>query len=180
MVPPSHTTTPAKPPKKQTLHTHLLTYHANINQCSSIKTFTTHIPSYDLFNSKGHYLLVIDPSTTFWLLLQIPNGLILTKNNLTLQQDLQACHDYGTATLSVPATNVNRNLPEQQAYFTATLHRTWRNALFVVSKSPEDFLSQYQPGGTTTVVCENWISRLVDWPLWPRLLVLPHLEGQGI
>jgi hypothetical protein len=33
--------------------------------------------------------------------------------------------------------------------------------MYQVSKSPEEFLSQYQPGGTTTILCNNWISRVV-------------------
>jgi hypothetical protein len=32
----------------------------------------------------------------------------------------------------------------------------------MVSRSPEDFLSHFQPGGTATIVCDNWVSRIID------------------
>jgi hypothetical protein len=34
--------------------------------------------------------------------------------------------------------------------------------MYVTSKSPEEFLSNSQPGGTATVICENWTSRVID------------------
>jgi hypothetical protein len=34
--------------------------------------------------------------------------------------------------------------------------------MYASSKSPEEFLSNSQPGGTATVICENWTSRVID------------------
>jgi hypothetical protein len=48
------------------------------------------------------------------------------------------------------------------AFFKSALHQTWSYSIAAVSRSPEDFLSNFQPGGTATVICDNWISRIID------------------
>jgi len=45
--------------------------------------------------------------------------------------------------------------------FITLLHSIWRTSSSVHSRPPEDFLSQFQSGGTATVICENWVSRIV-------------------
>jgi hypothetical protein len=98
----------------------------------------------------------------FRAFLQNPNGLSIYRQNLGLLQDLQTCRGYGAAVICLPETNTNWNFPDQHQQFTSLLHRTWRTSMHQVSRSPEDFLSQYQPGGTATILCDNWVSRVVD------------------
>lgn len=91
-----------------------------------------------------------------------PNGLSITNHYHILLQDLQHCRDYGAAVICLPETNTNWHLPDLHQKFKNALHRTWPQSQYQTSRSPEEFLSQYQPGGTTTIVCNNWISRIVD------------------
>ncbi len=46
--------------------------------------------------------------------------------------------------------------------FANLLRSTWRNSTFSPSQPPEEFLSSRQPGGTATVICDNWTSRVID------------------
>ncbi len=127
-----------------------------------IRTFTTPLPSYDLIESWGHSLPVIDPSKVFRVFLQNPNGLSLKYKNFPLQNDFYISHDYRAPILSLPETNVNWNLTYQSSIFMSLLHNTWRTSAYSFSKALKDFLSQYQPGGTATIVCNDWVSRVFD------------------
>jgi hypothetical protein len=40
--------------------------------------------------------------------------------------------------------------------------RTWKTTSTQTSRATESFLSQYQPGGTATVLCDNWVSRMLQ------------------
>jgi len=66
------------------------------------------------------------------------------------------------AALCLPETNVNWNLPHQRDMFSGLLQKTWRNSAFSASPPPEEFLSGHQPGGTATVICDNWTSMLIE------------------
>jgi hypothetical protein len=119
------------------------------------------MPTYDLFDSWGHTLDTIDASSTFRIFLQNPNGLSIHKNNHLLCQDLQKCFDYGARVLCLPETNTNRNQGKPVADLHQLFRSAWRSATLQVSTTPDNFLSSYQPGGTLTAVCDNWISRVV-------------------
>ena len=115
-----------------------------------------------LYDSWGHSLPIIDPSKVFRVFLQNPNGLRLSGANYVLQHDLWHSQEYGVAALCLPETNVNWNLPHQRDMFSGLLQKTWRNSAFSASPPPEEFLSGHQPGGTATVICDNWTSMLIE------------------
>jgi hypothetical protein len=53
----------------------------------------------------------------------------------------------------------------------------------VVSRDPEDFLSQYESGGTVIIICENWISRVIvegEDPLGLGRWSFLTLRGKGV
>jgi len=50
--------------------------------------------------------------------------------------------------------------PYQLSDFTSLLNSTSKTSTAIVSRSPEDFISQHQTGGTATILCKNWVSRL--------------------
>ena len=148
-----------------------------------IHSYPTFAPSKaTLYDSWGHSLPIIDPSKVFRVFLQNPNGLRLSGSTYSLQHDLRLCHDYGAATLCFPETNLNWDLPELRAQFSDLLRKTWRNSTYVSSKSPEEFMSTYQPGGTATVICDNWTSRVIDRgedPLGLGRWTFVTLRGKG-
>jgi len=104
----------------------------------------------------------IDHSKVFRVFLQNPNGLHMSGTPYALQHDLKLCSQYGAAVLSLPETNTNWDLPETKALSSQALKNTWRKSAYIYSKSPEDFISTQQPGGTATVILDNWTSRVID------------------
>ena len=100
----------------------------------------------------NHSLLLFHYSDTT----TIPT-LTLKYKNFPLQNVFYISHDYGAPILSLPETNVNWNLTYQSSIFMSLLHNTWRTSAYSFSKAPKDFLSQYQPGGTATIVCNDWV-----------------------
>jgi hypothetical protein len=108
-----------------------------------------------------HSLPIIDSTKVFQVFLQNPNGLRLSGSTLTLQQDLRACSEYGAAAICLPEANLNWNIPSTRDLFSGLLRRTWRNSAYSTLQPPEEFLSNRQPGGTATVICDNWTSRII-------------------
>lgn len=135
-------------------------YSANYRPITRFPTFSP--PSSTLYDSWGRSIPVIDPSKVFRLFLQNPNGLRLSGATYALQHDLRLCNDYGAAAICLPETNVNWDMPTLRSTFSHLCHTTWRNSTYSASKPPEEFLSSRQPGGTATVVCDNWTSRVID------------------
>jgi hypothetical protein len=41
------------------------------------------------------------------------------------------------------------------------LRQTWQHSSISYSRAKEDFISSYQPGGTATMICDNWTSRVL-------------------
>lgn len=111
LVPPHVDHTPPRTTSKVPRHC-LLTFNAP-RLAMAIRTFTIPFPTYDLIESWGHSLPVINPSQVFRVFLQSPNGLSLKYKNFPLQNDFYISRDYGAAILSLPETNVNWNLPYQ-------------------------------------------------------------------
>jgi hypothetical protein len=148
--------------RKAELCKQLLCYKSSTYCSRPINSFTKRLPSYELNSSWGHSLPTINPSETFRLFLQNPNGLSLHSSNYSLQYDLNLCKDYGAALLCLPEVKVNWNAPNRNALLNIFLRRTWRSTVISASKSPEEVLSDTQPGGTCTVLCNNWVSCLVD------------------
>jgi hypothetical protein len=74
-------------------------------------------PSSALYDSWGHSLPSIDPSKVFWVFLQNPNGLNLSGATYSLQHVLRLSHDYGVASLCLPETNLNWDLPHLKSTF---------------------------------------------------------------
>lgn len=143
--------------KRQLQHI-LLTYHTPPSNSTPITKYTTPLPRYELNKFWGHSLSTINTLTTFHLFLQNPYGLSLSFHRLSVQLDFCQFWDYGTAVLCLPETNVNWNSPDQSTLLRNILRHTWQASVSSVSKPPEEFLSQNQPGGTATILCDNWVS----------------------
>ena len=149
------------PAKSRTFCHALLRYNPPRKSVNRIARYTTALPTYDLFDSWGHSLEVIDASTTFRVFLQNPNGFSIYRNNHLLRQDLQICYQYGAAALCFPETNTNWNQDNQVATLQQIFREVWQSSVIQPSQTPDPFLSTYQPGGTLTAICDNWVSRVI-------------------
>jgi len=148
-------------PKRTSVRRTVLQYSAPPKRKNRITRYTTSMPTYDLFDSWGHSLETIDANSTFRIFLQKPNGLSVYRNNHLLVQDLQTCYNYGAGALCFPETNTNWNQDGQLFTLSQLFRGVWNSSLVQPSQTPEPFLSNHQPGGTLTAVCENWVSRVI-------------------
>ncbi len=112
----------------------------------------------DLHNAWGHTLPVIDTKKTFRVFLQNPNGINPSCANYSLLKDLHTCQQYGAPAVCLPETNLSWETGDSIGTFYSMLRRTWQHPSTATSRAVEPFLSSYQPGGTLTMVCDNWTS----------------------
>lgn len=164
--PPSLSPSPSSPhapvnKKFKNVRQAVLSYRRSKRSINKITRYTVSLPSYDLFDSWGHSLETIDANTTFRLFLQNPNGLSIHRNNHFLLHDFQTCFNYGASVLCLRETNTNWDQPSQLPSLRSLFHKIWRKTSLQTSHTPDPFLSDYQPGGTLTAVCDNWVSRVL-------------------
>jgi len=155
--------TPAQstlPIKSKSVRRALLRYNPQKKATNRVTHYTSPIPTYDLFDSWGHSLEVIDTSTIFKVFLQNPNSFPVHRNNHLLMLDLQTCYQYGAGALCFPETNTNWNQEGQLSTIYQFFRNTWQSSVLQPSQTPDHFLSTYQPGGTLTAICDNWVSRV--------------------
>lgn len=141
--------------KSKSLRHTLISYKRPKRQLTKITRFTSHMPTYDLFDSWGHTMESVDTNSTFRVFLQNPNGLSIHKNNLLLLQDFQSCYDYGVGALCLPETNTNWTQGSQVATLHQLFKRAWRTSVLQMSHTPDQFFSNYQPGGTLTAISDQ-------------------------
>jgi hypothetical protein len=165
---PSTVSSPPKYRNKAGYRKYVLKYIDQPTNQKRLSYFHSASPSYDLHDSWGHSLESIDASSTFRIFLQNPNGLSLYESNLSLMKDLETCQNYGAAVISLPETNVNWELPGQRNTLSKLLSRNFDHTSIVTSRASEPFHSSYQPGGTATIVCNNWTSRIISKGLDPH------------
>jgi hypothetical protein len=68
----------------------------------------------------------------------------------------------GVGVLCVPEANVNWNHSRTYTKLTQITRKLWKNHSIVTSQLKEDFQSENQPGGTVTIVTNNWTSRIIE------------------
>jgi hypothetical protein len=110
----------------------------------------------------GHSLEIVDTSEVLRVVLQNPNGLKTTKNATELQLSLRACHSIGTGVICLPETNANWSNSSNHTVLKSTIKQLWRHSAIQTSHTSENFYSNYQPGGTVTLVTDNWTSRIIE------------------
>jgi len=141
----------------------LLSYNNGAAYSNNEPTIIPFLQTSSMFDEAwGHSPPQIDQSTIFRLVLQNPNGIKLRKGFQVPLQDLQTCRQFGITALSLPKTNSDWSLPHQRSQLHRALRSTWSNSVSQVSHADETFLSSYQPGGTATIVCSRWATRVID------------------
>ncbi len=106
-------------------------------------------------------MISIDSISTFRIFLQNPNGIQPSQTNYSLLQDFHTCEQYGAAVVSLPETNLNWEAHDSVGILNTMIRKTWQHVTTTYSRAMEPFISSYQPGGTATLVCDNWTSRVI-------------------
>lgn len=134
--------------KKRFITDFTLTSHHKPDQSTELPTW-------------GHALEVIDSTSTLRIILQNPNGLKTYDYSGDLLLNLQKCSSIGAGILCLPETNTNWSHPQNKSSFQKALKSIWKHSNYQESSSAETFQSNYQLGGTATVVLDRWTSRVV-------------------
>ncbi len=108
----------------------------------------------------GHELESIDPTITFRILLQNPNGLKLQSEFEEFALGVKISYTLGAGVISLTETNTNWNQPYHLKQVTKAFRDKWKTMTFQASQHPEHFHQQSQRGGTLQVLTEQWVSRL--------------------
>jgi hypothetical protein len=110
----------------------------------------------------GHIPEQIDTSTTFRILLQNPNGIRPSVTEPEFLFSLHISHEIGVGALCLTETNLNWHHSQHNFALRRCLHRNWQSSKFQTSIPEEKFLSNYQPGGTATIIVDRWTSRVLS------------------
>lgn len=130
----------------------------------------------------GHMPEQIDATKTFRILLQNPNGIRPSVTEPEFLFSLHICHEIGAGAICLAETNLNWHRSQHRASMRRCLHRHWKSSRFQISVPKEEFLSNYQPGGTATIITDQWTSRIISTGMDPYDLgrwSFVHLRGKS-
>jgi len=85
----------------------------------------------------------------------------LYQQNVTYSFEIYTCYDYRVGALCLPEINTHWEQEGQAGALRQLFQDVWKASCIQTSRAPKPFLSTYQPGGTVTAVCENWVSRII-------------------
>ncbi len=139
----------------------LLQYNSQPLNQTRLTYFQSASLTCDLQDSWGHSLVSIDTTSTFRVFLQNPNGISPSSTNYSLLQDLHTSKKYGAAVISLPETILIWEAEGTIGHLHRMLRQTWQHSSISYSRAKEEFISSYQPGGTATMICDNWTSRVL-------------------
>jgi hypothetical protein len=109
----------------------------------------------------GHVPQEIEISKAFRIVLQNPNGIKASVTEPDFMFSLHLSHEIGIGALCLAETNLNWHHYQHTAALRRCLHRNWSASKFQTSVPEEQFIGNYQPGGTATIVTDRWTSRVV-------------------
>jgi len=110
----------------------------------------------------GHFPSPIDDDSTLRILFANPRGLKLSSDILETEHSLGRCHSLGVGSLCVAEANINWDNHRALGKFHGMLHKVWKHSKVSKSHTKDAFLSEIQPGGTTTMVYNKWTSRVIE------------------
>jgi len=110
----------------------------------------------------GHYPDKIDTSRTIRILFNNPCGPRLQSDHLGTQYSLSIVESLGVGGLCLAETNLNWGNAAAYTQVQSLLRQTWGNHSLTYSHLKEYFTLWNQPGGTATVITNNWTSRILE------------------
>jgi len=81
---------------------------------------------------------------------------------LETEHSLGRTHALGVGVLCLAETNVNWGHPQILNKFHCSLRKIWKHSTHSKSFTADNFTSEEQPGGTLTLVCNHWTSRVIE------------------
>jgi hypothetical protein len=110
----------------------------------------------------GHDPVSLEGDSTLGILFSNPKGLKLTYDILETEHSLGRVHSLGVGVLALAETNVNWNHPSVQARFHSSIRKVWKHSAVSKFSTKDHFTTETQPGGTLTMTCGNWTSRIIE------------------
>jgi len=115
----------------------------------------------------GHVPESIDTTATLRVLLQNPNGIKPSVTEPEFLFSLHVCQDIGVGVICLAETNLNWHHAKHKISLRRCLHRNWSSSRIQPSVPNEEFLGNYQPGGTATIIVDRWTSRIITTGMDP-------------
>ena len=143
-----HPKTYLKPPSQLTLFDTLpTTFHPTAN-----------VPQ-DIW---GHSPEVIDVDSVFRVYFNNINGLKLTSDPLSVQYSLSLLQSFGAGGTCIAEANVNWGNYKIHSVFKSIVKKIWKHSSYVTSCDRGPMVGEIQPGGTLTLICDKWTSRIIE------------------
>jgi hypothetical protein len=110
----------------------------------------------------GHYPSQIDDKKKLRIVFSNPRGLKFSSDIMETEYSLGRCQALGVGAICLAESNINWGNHHAQGTFHGMLRKIWRHTKTSKSYTKEDFESEKQPGGTVTMVCNHWTSRVIE------------------
>ncbi len=91
-----------------------------------------------------------------------PNGLKFTEGDDLSRYSFSEAYSLGVGALCLPETNTNWSLPSSHSQLYRIIRPIWQSSNIQTSHINDAFTGTYQPGGTLTMICNNWSSRILE------------------
>jgi len=110
----------------------------------------------------GHYPTQIDMGSTLRILFNNPRGIKVGANSFSTIHSLTTIESLGVGVLSLAETSINWGKSSLKNRVYNMFHKVWKNFSMNHSHIDESFSEDNQPGGTVTVVLNDWKSRIQE------------------
>jgi hypothetical protein len=110
----------------------------------------------------GDYPTQIDTSTTLKTLFNNPRGIKVGQTILSTTHSLTMIESLGVGVLSIEETSLTWSKAGIRNKVYTMFHKVWKNLSMNYSHIDEQFTADNQPGGTMTVVINDWTSRIQE------------------
>jgi len=111
-----------------------------------------------------------------------PRGVKLSTDILETEYSFGRCQALGGGAICIAESSLNWGNLRVQGMFYGILTKIWRRTKTSKSYTKDNFRSEKQPGGTATMVCNHWTSRVVEVgvdPFGPGRWSYVVMRGQG-
>jgi hypothetical protein len=110
----------------------------------------------------GHNPVDINDNSVLRVLFSNPRGIKLSTDILETEHSLGRVQSLSAGILGLAETNVNWNNPKVLGALHRSVRKIWRQSSVAKSSTNDNFQSETQPGGTLTMACGHWTSRVIE------------------